>query len=80
LDGWAVEVTTKVLGGGTSQQVYYARFSDPSAAEEAVKKRVNATPDVKIAARKRVPANAFEAMKIQPSQVGQWMGSVPPGQ
>jgi hypothetical protein len=43
-DGWAVEVQTKLLGGsGHSTQIFNARLADRVAAEEAVKKHINAS-------------------------------------
>ncbi len=71
-DGWAVEVTMKVLGGGHSTQIYYAHIPDRSAAEEAVKRSISATPDVKVEAKEPVPHNAFVGAKISEGAVGQW--------
>lgn len=72
-DGWAVEVVIQVLGGGHSTQVYNARVSNKTKAEELVKKHIGATPDVRITAVKPISASDFEAMKINPGQVGQWI-------
>jgi hypothetical protein len=71
-DGWAVEVKTKVLGGGESTQIYYARVPDRSVAEAAVRLRINATPDVGVTAKAPVSATTFEGMKVAPGQVSQW--------
>jgi hypothetical protein len=73
-DGWAVQVQTKLLGGsGYSTQIFNARLADRVAAEEAVKRHINATPDVIVRAIKPVPASAFESMNVKPGTVGQWI-------
>jgi hypothetical protein len=76
-DGWAVEVKMKVIGGGESTQTYYARVPDRLGAEEAVKKRINATPDVIVTAIAPVSASSFEGMNVKPGNVAQWIGRVP---
>jgi hypothetical protein len=72
-DGWAVEVKMKVLGGGESTQIYNARVPDKLTAEEAVRKRVNATPDVIVTAKSPVSASVFEGMNVKPGDVSQWI-------
>jgi hypothetical protein len=71
-DGWAVEVTMWVMGGGQSKQTYYAHVPDRTAAEEAVKLHILAPPDVKVEARKPVAHNAFVGVNIPEGGVGQW--------
>jgi hypothetical protein len=75
--GWAVEVRRKILGGGESTQTYYARVPDRLGAEEAVRKWINATPDVIVAAITQVSASSFEGMKVKPGNVTQWIGHLP---
>ncbi len=58
-NGWAVDVTMGVVGGGTSTQIYYAHVPDPKDAEEAVRTRLAATPDVKVRAIRPIPHNAL---------------------
>jgi hypothetical protein len=72
-DGWAVEVTMQVLGGGESKQTYYAHIPDIAAAEEAVRKRISATPDVKVKAKAPVPHGTFVDMRVPEGEVSQWM-------
>ena len=73
-DGWAVEVQTKILGdSGHSTQIFNARLADRVAAEEAVKKHINATPDVIVRAIKPVPASTFDGMNVKPGTVSQWI-------
>jgi hypothetical protein len=72
-DGWAVEVTMKVVGGGESKQIYHAHIQDPRAAEEAVRRYITATPDVRVEAKKPVAHNAFVGANIPEGQVGQWV-------
>jgi hypothetical protein len=69
--GWAVEVKMKVLGGGESTQTYYARVPDRLAAEEAVRKRISATPDVIVTATAPISALVFEGMNVKPGDVSQ---------
>jgi hypothetical protein len=72
-DGWAVEVQTKMLGGsGHTTQIFYARFADRIAAEEAVKKHIHATSDVIVRANKPVSASTFDGMNVKPGTVSQW--------
>jgi hypothetical protein len=66
-----------VIGGGESTQTYYARVPDRLGAEEAVKKRINATPDVIVTAIAPVSASSFEGMNVKPGNVAQWIGRVP---
>ena len=71
-DGWAVEVKMKVLGGGESKQTYYACVPDKLGAEDAVRKRINATDHVIVTARNLVLASVFEAMNVKLGDVSQW--------
>ena len=72
-DGWAVEVVTKVFGGGETSRVFYARCSDRLVAEEAVKKRISPTADVLVTAKEVVSSEKFNQMQIEIGQVGQWI-------
>jgi len=72
-DGWAVLVTMRVLNGGESKQVYYAAISDRFAAEEAVKKAVSATSDVRVEAQKAISAAVFREKNYRDGQIGQWI-------
>jgi hypothetical protein len=72
-DGWAVSVKMKVLGDGESTQTYYARLADAVGAEEAVKRHIGATPDVRVKAEKMIPGSVFDAQRIAPGGVGQWI-------
>jgi hypothetical protein len=72
-DGWAVSVKMKTLGGGESTRIYYARVADALGAEEAVKRHISATPDVRVKAEHVTSASAFDAQKIAPGGVGQWI-------
>ncbi|SRR5229473_2842137 len=68
----AVEVKMKVLGGGESKQTYYACVPDKLGAEDAVRKRINATDDVIVTAGNLVLASVFEAMNVKLGDVSQW--------
>lgn len=72
-DGWAVLVKMKTLEGGESTQIYYARVQDGSSAEEAVKRYIQATQDVRVIAEKPIPASVFDAHKLAVGKVGQWI-------
>jgi hypothetical protein len=71
-DGWAVKVTIQVMGGGQSEQIWYAHVPDRTGAEEAVKRRISATPDVKVEAVEVVSHNAFAGMNVAEGAVSQW--------
>ncbi len=70
-DGWAVLVKMGVIGGGESTQLFYAHLPNRMDAENAVKKHISASPDVRIEAQKSVPHNAFVEMHIPEGGVGQ---------
>ena len=72
-DGWAVLVKVKTLSGGETKQIFYARLSDATEAEEAVKRYINASPDVVVQAQNKITPGVFEGVKIAPGGVGQWM-------
>jgi hypothetical protein len=73
-DGWAVEVTMQVLGGGEPKRpFFYAHIPDRSAAENAVRERVSATPDVRVEAKAPIPHAAFVGMNVPEGEVIQWM-------
>lgn len=72
-DGWAVQVTMKVEGGGESKQLYYAHVPDRTEAEQAVAKHVSAIGDVKVEAKEPVAHNAFVGMKVPEGGISQWM-------
>lgn len=68
--------------GGESQPAAITRWTalvlpDELGAEEAVKKRINATPDVIVTAIAPVSASSFEGMNVKPGNVAQWIGRVP---
>lgn len=71
-DGWAVQVTRRVTGGGESKQTYYAHIPDRGAAERAVANRVCATSGVRVMATAKVPHNAFAGMNVPEGEVSQW--------
>jgi hypothetical protein len=71
-DGWAVLVTMKVMGGGTSKQLYYAAIANRVEAVEAVKRRTGATPDVNVEAQAPVSESVFRAHNVADGQVVQW--------
>jgi hypothetical protein len=71
-DGWAVEVTMEVVGGGESKQIYYAHCPVRAAAEEVVKRHISAAPNVKVHAKECVPHDAFVSMDVPEGGVGQW--------
>jgi hypothetical protein len=56
------------------KQVYYARYLDPVAAQAAVRKHLDAGPNIIVRAKKRVSANAFEARKIKSETLSLWWG------
>jgi hypothetical protein len=68
-DGWGVTVRIKTFGGAESVEIYYARFPTRADAEEAVKRHVNATPDVVVEARGRMFGQQFDEMNVGPGQV-----------
>ena len=70
--GWTVEVTTKASGGGEAKQVFRAHIPDRSAAEQAVTKRVAATPDVKVEAKEPISHDTFMAHGVDEGSVSQW--------
>ena len=69
--GWTVEVT-KTSGGGEAKQVFRAHIPDRSAAEQAVTKRVAATPDVKVEAKEPISHDTFMAHGVDEGDVSQW--------
>ena len=69
--GWTVEVTTKASGGGEAKQVFRAHIPDRSAAEQAVTKRVAATPDVKVEAKEPISHDELMARGVQEGDVSQ---------
>jgi len=70
--GWTVEVTTKASGGGEAKQVFRAHIPDRTAAEQAVAKRVAATPDVKVEAKEPISHDTFMAHGVDEGDVSQW--------
>ena len=72
MDGWAILVVTKLLGGGESRQIYYARFEDRIKAEEAVKNYIGPTADVMLDAQTLIDGGVFDEMKVKPGTVSQW--------
>jgi hypothetical protein len=72
-DGWAVEVTMKVMGGGESKQIYYAHIPDRVTAEQAVARRVAITPDVKVEAKAPVSHDKFVEMHVSEGEISQWI-------
>ena len=71
-DGWAVLAITKVLGGDDSRQIYYARFEDRVEAEEAVRRRIDATSELILDAQTRIEGRVFDEMKVKQGTVSQW--------
>ena len=74
-DGWAVKVIMKTVGGGSSDQIYFAHVADRAAAEETVRVHISASPDVTIVGEKVVSHSSFEGMRIGEGKVGQWIGN-----
>lgn len=70
-DGWMVEVTTQRMGGGSLTEVWYAHIPNRAQAEDAVRMRVQSTPDVEILARSTVPHNALVALGCPEGGVSQ---------
>ncbi len=71
-DGWAVKVTKSVAGGWESTVEYVAHIPDPYAAEEAVRKVVQATPDTHVRFDRRVDPRVFRLRGIAPGAVEKW--------
>jgi hypothetical protein len=69
--GWTVEVTTKASGGGEKKDLYYAHIPDRSAAEQAVAKRVAATPDVRVEAKSQLSHDELMARGADEGNVSQ---------
>jgi len=68
--GWTVEVT-KTSGGGEAKQVFRAHIPDRTAAEQAVAKRVAATPVVKVEAKEPLSHETLMAHGINEGDVSQ---------
>jgi hypothetical protein len=73
-DGWAVQVTTLVMGGGEDKQTYFAHVLDRREAERAVSKYMNAGPDTKVEAVHDVKHGVFIEMGTPEGGVRQWKG------
>lgn len=66
--GWAVNVRARMSDKIEASETYYARVSDRQAAEEAVRRYLNAPTHI-IEARLPVQSSVFDALKIRNDQV-----------